>query len=783
MKKVLIIFLFFWSLAVAAGQGPSSRAAPASMPAPACVAEMVGVNIHFTTPRPGEMEMLAAVGMRWVRMDLTWSETEKARGVYDFSAYDGLLAALDRCGLRAMLILDYGNPLYGGGLAPARDEARDAFARWAAAAAKHFAGRGVLWEIYNEPNIDQFWKPRADVKAYARLAASAAGAIRAAAPGEVVIGPATSTIDLPFLEACFDAGLLDSFSAVTVHPYRSQPPESAAGEYAALARMIAARGSAAPVLSGEWGYACNTGGVSAERQGKLLARQWLANIALDVPLSIWYDWRDDGNNPADAEHNLGMVSHAYHAGRSPVYDAKPACEAARTLLASVGRMRFSKRLDVGSGDDFVLLFTDGNDVRVAAWTAGEEHTVVLPVSPGRFDVADHLGRPQPPLAAQAVGLVIPLTDAPKYITPQSPNDLLRLAAAWQKAPARLFMPARRGAQLPLTLTNPLSRPVKVTVAPGKTQDVQGGETITLPRPFDLLRNEEPIRIRTQLVVEGAAPLVQETLAAATNPLRLWPFPRAGGAVAVVIENPGGEKFDGQLRLTDVDDAPHVAVTIAAGQTQTIVSVPEDRSISIFGLELRDAAGQPQATLPMSAFTFVDNFDCDTNETLAKRWQAVVADAKSPAPSLSFAAPPQGPPAPHAKCLRIGYDLPTGGFVRLAPLVDSLKEIDGKPARLTLWIFGDGSGLSPRLRVVDATGQTHQPQGPNITWQGWRRVTIPLDGRSGGHWGGANDGVIHHPIRWNTLLLLDAMGKKAKGEIFVACPTLSGIRDQGSGFGE
>ncbi len=44
-----------------------------------------------------------------------------------------------------------------------------------------------------------------------------------------------------------------------------------------------------------------------ETQAKLLARQWLSNLANDIPLSIWYDWRDDGPDPKEREHHFGMV--------------------------------------------------------------------------------------------------------------------------------------------------------------------------------------------------------------------------------------------------------------------------------------------------------------------------------------------------------------------------------------------------------------------------------------------------------------------------------------------
>ena len=63
---------------------------------PPVVPTGLGVNIHFTAPQPGEMEMLARGGVRWVRMDFSWDATEREPGRYDFSAYDRLLGRLDQ---------------------------------------------------------------------------------------------------------------------------------------------------------------------------------------------------------------------------------------------------------------------------------------------------------------------------------------------------------------------------------------------------------------------------------------------------------------------------------------------------------------------------------------------------------------------------------------------------------------------------------------------------------------------------------------------------------------
>ena len=105
------------------------------------VPDSLGVCIHFTGPRPGEMEMLAAAGFRWIRMDLIWSATEREKGKYDFSEYDRLLAALDAHKIRGYVDLRLLQPALRRRVVAGQRRGRAAFARWAAAAARHFRNR------------------------------------------------------------------------------------------------------------------------------------------------------------------------------------------------------------------------------------------------------------------------------------------------------------------------------------------------------------------------------------------------------------------------------------------------------------------------------------------------------------------------------------------------------------------------------------------------------------------------------------------------------------------
>jgi len=369
--------------------------------------------------------MIADAGFRWVRMDFKWDLTEPERGRYDFSPYERLMKALDEQGIRALFILDYGNPLYDKGAPPRSEAARRAFTRWAVAVAKHFSGRGIIWELYNEPNHQLFWPPKPNVNEYIALAQMVGRAWQAEVPNEMLVGPATSGIDSDFLEACFKAGLLNYWSGVSVHPYRQTSPESVADEYCVLRHAVSRYRTAnvsestrdLPIISGEWGYSSVWRGMNEQIQGELLARQFLTNIANGIPISIWYDWRDDGADSREPEHHFGLVRHRHYPGRMPTYDPKPAYQAARTLNTFLNGFVFERRIGVGGVGDYVLLFKSGSDYRIAAWTSSPvPHRVTVPGITGPFLATRFSGEGGREPISNAQGLTLDISSAPIYLT-------------------------------------------------------------------------------------------------------------------------------------------------------------------------------------------------------------------------------------------------------------------------------------------------------------------------------------------------------------------------------
>jgi hypothetical protein len=350
-----------------------------SLPSPT-VPNGFGVNIHFTG-LPRDLTMITDAGFKFIRMDLVWSRVERTKGEYEFkeSGYDALTLGCEKLGIRVLYILDYSNKLYESDRSVRTEAGRKAFADFAAAAAKRYAGKGILWEIWNEPNIKQFWMPQPSGDDYSKLVEAAAQRIRQVDPNAQILAGATSQIPLEWFEGCFKNGLINWIDALSVHPYRSQPPETVIGDYARLRELIARyapAGKKIPVISGEWGYSnlnWDKSRLSEQQQADYLVRMFLINAYQNIPVSIWYDWKNDGTNPDEREHNFGTVKHDLN--------PKAAYLAAKVLSSTLAGYSISERFDLGNENDFAFKLINGNRQAVAFWTVGPKHNVTLPMGP------------------------------------------------------------------------------------------------------------------------------------------------------------------------------------------------------------------------------------------------------------------------------------------------------------------------------------------------------------------------------------------------------------------
>jgi hypothetical protein len=350
----------------------------------------LGVDIHFLS-KEALLDRAKDAGFSFVRMDLPWARLEKD-GQYDFTSFDALMQSLEARHMGVLWLLAYGHPDHGG-QSPQTPEDIAAYARYAAAVVAHYRGHNVRFEIWNEPNQKRFL---ANSAVYPDLLRAALDAIRREDPTAQVSTGGTSGFDLPFIGRVLDSGSAQKASAIAVHPYRDSAPETLPADLIVLKDLMAgSTGESLPVWQTEWGYASyahadearsDGHSDSAQRKQAILAvRECLTTWALGLPVSVWYDLRDDGQNPSNQEHNFGLL----HRDGSD----KPAMQAVQLLSKIAGTRRYVGLVrDVPAGVHAMRL--DGPDDSVfVLWSESEASTRMQFSSGQVLSFRDMFGEP------------------------------------------------------------------------------------------------------------------------------------------------------------------------------------------------------------------------------------------------------------------------------------------------------------------------------------------------------------------------------------------------------
>jgi hypothetical protein len=126
---------------------------------------------------------------------------------------------------------------------PRTDAELDAWAGFVRDTVEHFRGRAGSYEMWNEPNIADFWKPAPDPAGYAALLRRGYLAAKQADPAARVVFGGLSHNDVGYLQAYYKAAGPDAdqhswyFDMLDVHPYTDgRSPDDTSADTARLGR-------------------------------------------------------------------------------------------------------------------------------------------------------------------------------------------------------------------------------------------------------------------------------------------------------------------------------------------------------------------------------------------------------------------------------------------------------------------------------------------------------------------------------------------------------------------
>ena len=733
------------------------------------------------TTQEQELKALRDSGMELVRTDLRWDLRETQKGEYAFS-YDPILQKHLAENKRVLMIICYGNTLYGEfWQCPNSNDYREASAKYMQAAARHFKGKHIIWELWNEPNANTFNKGT-DPENYMRWVKAIVPVMRAEDPNVCIIGPALSGCDSPFLEECLKRGLLDLVDGVSVHPYTLSNPETRIFQYARLRALFGRyTKKTIPLISSEWGYNMS----AAPQQAAMMSRSWLVNIGSEIPISIWYKWAVCGEKLAtDPDYEYALIRKG---------EKKMAYYAAKTLIDELRDFAFITRVSTASANDYLLLFKKGGHAKVVAWTAASPHKINLdsPLKIENLVNNDGTSTAADPRAAND----LVLSNHPRYLTLREIPAVFRLEEKFGIRGCRYDVTAganpnsEHAPRVVVAFENPLDVPVALTFLPVTGNGITGAWNLAAGQVVAPAKSIEAVwtgavygRDNTRMPLAVTA---EVTVLAGKNKGQTYRLTRrdwmclSSNLSAQMIWTDRGCLVE--IRgTTDITGEIHPVIAGKHGQPVPFKSTQENHGEKFLlyqgdlakgpikiGYWLSDDKGNPLLDLEYKEFELVDNFSTRAIEDY--KFEIGEGDAEKSSIKGTLTDSP-GPDAPFPQAVKITYKKTAGWkefFLRLAS--KEKLAITGRVEAVYMWIYAAGKVENdfPGCRFSDATGQVFHlsPDPAGMNWTGWKWVKYPLDETSGS-WGGAGDNQVHWPLQWQTLYYQSAYDRAREKTTYI-----------------
>jgi hypothetical protein len=328
VKPALALLVLIASLL--AGCGGSGDETTDTSPEPDEAEVQIGFNEaeHAGLTNP----LLAESGARFVRVALNWATVEPTEGELNWARYDQINTDLQEQGLAPLWVVTSA-PCWAASetcetpipnLAP--DPAHvESFANFTAEVAERYPDALGI-EVWNEPNIPNFWRPTPDAALYREILSAAADAVHATDSEVPVVmaGPSPTgpeqvaddptKIEFPdFIEQVMAEPDAPDVDAVALHPYGLLedglgPVEASADLYERGREVLDEVAPDLPVWVTEVGL--TTAGLSAvspEEQAEGISKLVTAFAEDDVPVITIHRFYDDPDSELKFEQGFGVV--------------------------------------------------------------------------------------------------------------------------------------------------------------------------------------------------------------------------------------------------------------------------------------------------------------------------------------------------------------------------------------------------------------------------------------------------------------------------------------------
>lgn len=182
-------------------------------------------NLFQEKVSPKVFDMLEMAGVRWVRLGFRWDEIEPTKGIYQFGKSDAIVNLSIKHDIKILGVIaktpEWASNANNTISPPQNYEDWERFVR---KVVTHYKGQINHWEIWNEPDIQKFWKGTPEE--YINLQKISYEIIKEVDPSIKVLSAGLDGNGEKYLDKLLDLNLASYCDIIAFHPYGNSPEKS-----------------------------------------------------------------------------------------------------------------------------------------------------------------------------------------------------------------------------------------------------------------------------------------------------------------------------------------------------------------------------------------------------------------------------------------------------------------------------------------------------------------------------------------------------------------------------